>query len=103
MTKVKISVVKSFSKKDVFGDELPDGLKGPLDVCDTHRPGQEFFFDGSGCPEGICPWAFADIFRDILHLWTGGDFPWVGKPGVMYSACTDGKKPVIFKLERVEG
>lgn len=103
MTKVKISVVKSFSKKDVFGDELPDGLKGPLDVCDTHRPGQEFFFDGSGCPEGICPWAFADIFRDILHLWKGGDFPWVGKPGVMYSACTDGKKPVIFKLERVEG
>jgi uncharacterized repeat protein (TIGR04076 family) len=102
MTKVKISVVKSFSKKDVFGEELPDYLKGALDVCDTHRPGQEYFFDGTGCPEGICAWAFADIFRDILHLWKGGDFPWVGKPGVMYSTCTDGKKPVVFKLERVE-
>ncbi|MBN2336828.1 TIGR04076 family protein [Candidatus Bathyarchaeota archaeon] len=46
--------------------------------------------------------AFADIHRDINHLMRGGDFPWVGKPGVTYSACTDGKKPVVFKLERVE-
>jgi uncharacterized repeat protein (TIGR04076 family) len=32
----------------------------------------------------------------------GGDFPWVGKPGVMYSSCTDGRQTVVFKLERIE-
>ena len=102
MTKVKISVVKSFSKKDVFGDELPDGLKGPLDVCDTHRPGQEFFFDGSGCPEGLCNWAYSDIQKEIVHIYHGGDNHWIEEPGVGYAACTDGMKPVLFRIERVE-
>jgi len=102
ITKVKITVIKAFSNDDVFGGDLPPNWKVAVSVCEDHWPGQEYFFDGTGCPEGICAWAFADIFRDILHLWKGGDFLWVGKPGVMYSACTDGKKPVVFKLERVE-
>jgi uncharacterized repeat protein (TIGR04076 family) len=95
-------VVKAFSNEDVLGDNLPPNWKASTNVCDTHRPGQEYIFDGVDCPQGFCAWAFADIFRDILHLWRGGDFPWVGKPGVMYSACVDGKKPVVFKLERIE-
>ena len=102
MTQVKITVVKTFSNEDVFGGDLPPDLKVAKNVCGAHTPGQEYYFDGTGYPEGICAWAFADIFRDILHLWKGGDFPWVGKPGVMYSACVDGLKPVVFKLERVE-
>jgi len=102
MAKVRITVVKAFSNEDVFGGDLPPNWKVAVSVCEDHWFGQEFFFDGTTCPEGLCPWAFADIFRDILHLWKGGDFPWVGKPGVMYSACTDGTKPVVFKLERVE-
>jgi uncharacterized repeat protein (TIGR04076 family) len=102
MAKVRITVVKAFSNEDVFEGDLPPNWKVSTNACNDHGPGQEFFFDGTASPEGLCPWAFADIFRDILHLWKGGDFPWVGKPGVMYSACADGKKPVVFKLERIE-
>jgi uncharacterized repeat protein (TIGR04076 family) len=102
MTKVKIKVLKTFSNKDVLGENVPPDWKEAASVCNIHRPGQEYFFDGTGCPEGLCAWAFADIFRDILHLWRGGDFPWVGKAGVMYSACVDGKRPVVFRLERIE-
>ena len=102
MTKVRITVVKAFSNEDVLGGDLPPNWNVSTNVCNDHMPGQEYFFDGTGCPEGICAWAFADIFRDVLHLWRGGDFPWVGRQGVMYSACTDGTKPVVFKLERIE-
>ena len=100
---MKITVVKGFTAEEVFDGEVPDHFpetfKSP---CPMHPEGQEFVMENLNCPEGFCPWAFADIFRDILHLWKGGDFPWVGKPGVMYSSCTDGKKPVVFKLERIE-
>ncbi|MDP3062147.1 MAG: hypothetical protein Q8O40_02875 [Chloroflexota bacterium] len=39
--------------------------------------------------------------RDVAHLALGGDFPWISKKGTMVSACTDGLRPVLFKLERV--
>ena len=29
-------------------------------------------------------------------------FPFIGRPGVMFSSCTDGKGPVVFRLERLE-
>jgi len=52
-------------------------------------------------PEGFCSWAWADIQRDVIHMGLGGDFPWMKKPGVMISCCTDGLRPVVFKLERI--
>ena len=103
MAKVKITVVKAFSNEDVFGDDVPEHFSSSTpSQCVRHRPGEVFIIEGANYPEGLCLWAFADIFRDIIHLWRGSDYPWVGKPGVMYSACTDGKMPVVFKLERVE-
>ena len=42
----------------------------------------------------------ADIQRDVAHLAMGGDFPWMKEKGEMVSCCTDGLRPVIFKLER---
>jgi len=47
-------------------------------------------------------WAWADIQRDVAHLALGGDFSWINKPGSMVSCCTDGLRPVVFKLERAE-
>jgi len=31
----------------------------------------------------------------------GGDFPWMRQRGTMITCCTDGLRPVVFKLERV--
>ncbi len=102
MTKIKITVVKAFSNEDVFDDDVPKDLSSTRGQCGRHRPGEVFVIEGTNYPEGLCLWAFADIFRDIIHLWRGSDYPWIGKPGVMYSSCTDGRTPVVFKLERIE-
>lgn len=101
MTKLKVTVVKCFTNEEIFGDEVPDHLEGRISPCQKHHPGQQFIMESLDRPEGFCNWAYDDIYRDMAHLWMDGDFP-IGKPGTMFSSCTDGKKPVIFKLERVE-
>ena len=100
MAKVKITVVKKLSNKDIFGDKPPLGFTN-APVCDRLQEGQEFIVDGSTFPEGFCCWAYADIQRDITHLRFGGDFPWMKEKGTVLSCCTDGVRPVIFKLERL--
>ena len=53
-------------------------------------------------PEGFCGWAWRDLYKDLAVISKGGDFdPWVNK-GEMYTACTDGIRPVSFKLERLD-
>ena len=102
MRKVKISVVKAFTKEEIFGDNIPENLRDFRTPCKWHKTGQEFILTGEKCPDGFCAWAYNDIYRDIIHLMKGGDYPWVGKKGVTFSSCTDGRKTVVFKLERIE-
>jgi uncharacterized repeat protein (TIGR04076 family) len=101
MANVKITVVKKLDNKDMFGDSPPLEFTGASE-CDRVEIGQEFISDQGGFPTGFCPWAFADIQRDIVHLRLGGDFPWIKEKGAILSCCTDGARPVIFKLERIE-
>ena len=52
-------------------------------------------------PDGFCGWAWRDIYKDLSVPQFGGDFyPWVNK-GEMITCCTDGIRPVSFKLERL--
>jgi len=53
-------------------------------------------------PEGFCSWAWADIQRDVAVLALNGNFPWVKDEGIGISWCTDGFRPVVFKLKRME-
>jgi len=100
MPDVKITVVKRLSNKELFGDNPPLEFTGqPL--CDKFEDGQVFISKEGAYPEGFCSWAFADIQRDLVHLRLGGDFPWIKQKGAILSSCTDGARPVIFKLERI--
>ncbi|UCH57968.1 MAG: TIGR04076 family protein, partial [Candidatus Bathyarchaeota archaeon] len=100
MPKMKITVVKAFSAEEVFDGEVPDHFPETFESpCPMHPVGQEFVMENLNCPEGFCNWAYDDIYRDMAHLWMDGDFSFIGKPGTMFSSCTDGKKPVIFRLE----
>ena len=101
MAKVRITVVKKLNNKDMFGDNPPVSFNIPPE-CDRLEVGQEFISDIGKYPAGFCAWAFADIQRDITHLSLGGDFPWIIEKGAILSCCTDGVRPVIFKLERME-
>ena len=102
MNKLKITVVRCITKDEIYGDNVTEAIKDSVTPCPLHQPGQEFIMETLDGPEGFGNWAYDDIYRDMTHLWMDGDFPFIGKPGTMFSSCTDGKKPVIFKLERVE-
>ena len=102
MAKVKITVAKRLNYKDMFGDNPPAECTAAPE-CDLVEVGQEFIVEDLGkCPPGFCAWAFSDIYRDIAHIFLGADYPWMKEKGVAISCCTDGIRPVIFKLERIE-
>ena len=63
-------------------------------------PGQEFDVDGNK-PEGFCVWAWNDLFKSLSVLHFGGNLPWA-EEGKMIACCTDGIRPVSFKLERID-
>lgn len=97
---VKITVASKLSTGDVFGQNAPKS--SVEDVCPRFSVGDVFTSRKGVCPEGFCSWAFADIQRDITHLRFGGSYPFLKEDGVAYSCCTDGLRPVIFRLERME-
>ena len=102
MPKVKITVVKKLSTKDLFGDNLPAKPSAhSAPECPVFKEGQEFIAEFV-CPPGFCGVAFSDLQKNIEHLIFGGDYPWFEDKGVIIACCNDGLRPVFFKLERVE-
>ena len=103
MANVKITVIRMMGIEDVYGDKLPKVSESFISPCTSgFKEGDEFISEEGKIPEGFCCWAFADIQRDITHLRFGGGYPWMKEKGVAISCCTDGLRPVIFKLERIE-
>ncbi|MHA1221135.1 MAG: TIGR04076 family protein [Candidatus Heimdallarchaeota archaeon] len=101
--KVKITVVKKFTSKDVLGHDFifPNGYV--VKDCEVVQDGQEFIVDNElTMPEGFCRWAWVDIYRDVAILTMKGDFAGGDLAGTKYSCCSDGLKPVVFLLERIE-
>lgn len=99
---LKITVVKKLSTKEVYGkrpSELADNFSA---YCDRLELGNEFIVEESGAmPSGFCAWAWHDIYPVVTGLRFGGNYPWMTKDGMTYSCCTDGARPVFFKIERV--
>ena len=102
MPKMKITVIKRFHPKDVFGKDYvtPTGKTSP--ECQSFKDGQEFTLDKLKMPEGFCTWAWYDIYKDLSVLYWGGNFSGWMEDGIMYTACSDGVRPVCFKLERLD-
>jgi uncharacterized repeat protein (TIGR04076 family) len=96
---VKITVMKKLTDKDLF--EKYAVVLDPQ--CEKFNVGDEFISKGLRKPEGFCDWAWADIQRDIVHLALGGNYSWIQEKGAAIVCCTDGLRPVVFKLKRIEG
>ncbi len=97
---LKITVVKQLKSGDI-GEKLAPSV---TQECQILKVGQEFTIPADApmkMPEGFCTWAWADIHRDIIHLRLDGEFPWM-KEGTMLSCCTDGVRPVVFKIEKIK-
>ena len=99
---VKITVLKTLFHQDLADEyRRPDVHYGP---CPSFAEGQEFMVHYlAERPEAFaCDWAWDDIHKLVLALMLNGDFgTWMKDPNVFITCCTDGIKPVVFKLERV--
>ena len=95
---VKITVIKKLGTKELWGDDAPE--TDAEDICPRFKVGEVFMTDGLQMPKGwTCSWAWHDIFKEVMHLSLGGEF--FAKPGnVIYACCTDGMRPVFYKIER---
>jgi uncharacterized repeat protein (TIGR04076 family) len=103
VAKVKISVVKKAVHRDLIEEYLaPEAKAKGFDICTAFEEGEEFIVDGTKFPEGFCHWAWADIQRDVAMVLFGQGYPWVKQRETAITCCTDGFRPVTFKLERVE-
>ena len=93
---VRITVLRRLQHRDLL-ERCADSIWEP---CERLAEGETFLSQSRNMPEGFCSWAWADIQKYVLTLARGGDFVGV-KPGVFVTCCTDGFRPVLFKLERV--
>jgi uncharacterized repeat protein (TIGR04076 family) len=98
MPNVKITVLKRSVFPNVVGEYAP----WEVDPCPLFQDGQEFIVDSDvRPPEGFCAWAYSDIQKYIMLLRMGGN-PGLKQEGTAIACCTDGFRPVVFKLERME-
>jgi uncharacterized repeat protein (TIGR04076 family) len=95
---VKITVLKKVKTGEILKEY---GVSTVEAECPVAKEGKDYISKGGQIPEGFCGWAWADIQRDVAVLAFGGNFPWIKQKGKMISCCTDGLRPVIFKLERI--
>jgi uncharacterized repeat protein (TIGR04076 family) len=101
MSKLKITVLRTMSNADFAAEYCESADVTP---CTAFKEGQEFVLDSPmDCPEGFCGWAWEDLHKGVLTLMKGGSFKgWMKDDKTLISCCTDGIRPVVFKLERID-
>lgn len=103
MKKVKITVLSTNLRSEYAGKYGADGCG----KCTLFEEGQEFY-TGNSKPENFCAQAWMDIHHYIFALTHGGGMEtffngsWVKQPGVAIACCTDGIRPVTFKIEATD-
>jgi len=93
---VRITVLKKHFHKE-FVEKYAAKPEGWTE-CKQFKVGQQFVTSRETpweMPEGFCGWAWADIQKLVYGMARGGQ-------DVFVTCCTDGYRPVIFKLEKVK-
>ncbi|WP_130848464.1 TIGR04076 family protein [Intestinimonas timonensis] len=98
MKKVKITVLKTEFYPELADRYLTEGREaGP---CPFQNVGDVFYYEGGAeKPEGLCPWAWIDLYRGISTLANGPLVnDWYSHEDRRILCCTDGVRPVIYEL-----
>jgi len=99
MSTCKITVLKRVVHQDLVDKYMEPGAATL--PCPHFREGQEFVFDDHP-GEDFCQAAWNDIYKAYVALKTGGSFaPWMKTDNTLIVCCSDGIRPVFFKLERL--
>lgn len=97
---VRITVLKKLGVKELWGDELP--ASNTEDLCPRFEVGDVFETEGLSMPTNWpCSWAWHDIFKEVMHLSLEGKF-FLDPGNFIIACCTDGMRPVFYKIERIE-
>lgn len=97
---LKITVLKTTSSEEIF-PVLPEGCIATFEPrCPRFKENEVFYVDRDGnCPGGFpCDWAWSDNFAVMTAMRNGAQFR-QKRPGIQYTCCSDGLRPVIFKIE----
>ncbi len=99
--RVKITILKKLSTQEIFGGNPPTGESSA--ACSQFEVGQEYVVGEDGeMPDGFCHWAWNDLYKVVTTLKYGGNFSGATeKETSIVRCCTDGLRPVVFKLERL--
>jgi uncharacterized repeat protein (TIGR04076 family) len=65
MPKIKITVVKRFHPKDVFGKDYVTPAGKTATECQSFKDDQEFIVEKGKMPDGFCTWAWYDLYKDL--------------------------------------
>jgi uncharacterized repeat protein (TIGR04076 family) len=98
MDNCKITVLKKDFYQEMVDLCPVETRKRILGPCQVFNVGQEITVSPfTELPQGFCPWAWDDIFKTIALLMEDNT------PGACSIACcTDGTRPVTFKIEKIE-
>jgi uncharacterized repeat protein (TIGR04076 family) len=101
MPKFKITVLKRMANQDLADKYCVPEATAP---CPYFTDGQEFIVESGGRqPENFCGWAWNDIHKSYLVLRHGGGFSgWMKDEDTIIACCTDGIRPVVFEVKRLE-
>jgi uncharacterized repeat protein (TIGR04076 family) len=103
MSKCRITVLR----RTLNADLAQEHCREQASPCSAWREGQKFVTSFAK-PQGFCDWAWSDIHQYVAVPLAGGSFAgsvfngWMKDENTMIACCTDGIRPVIFKLERIE-
>ena len=94
----RITVIKKAFHKDVIDQYLPE-ISDRAEICPVFQEGQTFVVEGPfpSKPEGFCDWAWTDIHKTVALMMMGANLT----PGSEFSCCSDGLRPVTFRIERI--
>lgn len=104
MHRCKITVLKRNYNQELADMYLSDPTFGP---CEILEEGQEFILDRDAfwrMPQGFCAEAWDAISRYVYVQISGGTVleNWMKYDKVAIACCSDGIRPVIFKLEQLD-
>ena len=103
MTQCKVTVLRKTINQELAKQYCGDKVT----LCPCFEVGQEFTC-GLGKPENLCDWAWHDIHPMVAVILTGGNFSrgvfdgWMKDDRTMIGCCTDGVRPVVFRIEKIE-
>jgi uncharacterized repeat protein (TIGR04076 family) len=103
MSKVKITVLETSFRKEFVDLYVERERARTLGPCEVFREGQEFVVDPiAGMPPGFCTWAWDDLYKVLIAYYASGKFDmWYEGGDTMIACCSDGTRPVYFKLDKL--